>query len=299
MALPTEGTLRAARRWVDLLSRSSVEQGWALIRADARFLDLSPTQYAAALEWLLESGVVEVQRDGRASVVPGGSSDEIARALLAAALRTGNPLWLADSDDLVRTEDDLPQDATELATALSLTDGAVLETIRQVHGQIDLEARARVGSAGEAALVRHLEQRWPGSTRHVALESDGLGYDVACTVNDVTWHLEVKSTTRRGRLLVYLSRHEYEVGRRDDRWRLVVVGLDADLQLERIGVVAAATLESRAPRDVPLGAMWQSARYELGVGDVFGGVEFLANPSDASASASPPQTGGSPFAWLG
>ena len=94
---------------------------------------------------------------------------------------------------------------TSSATTLNVSDDAALLTVAMVHGKIDLEQRAEVGAAGELRLVELLEEQWPGSTRHVALEHDGLD-DVAFTGAGATWHLEVKSTTRRGRLVVHLSR---------------------------------------------------------------------------------------------
>ena len=61
----------------------------------------------------------------------------------------------------------------------------------------------------------------------VALKDDGLGYDVVGPLPTAMWHLEVKSTTRRGRLVIRISRLEYEIGAMDPLWRLVIVGLDS------------------------------------------------------------------------
>lgn len=76
----------------------------------------------------------------------------------------------------------------------------------------------RHGNSSTVAATR-LERRWPGSTRHVALTDDGLGYDLAFSCRGRTLHLEVKTTGRRGRLVLYLSRHEHEVALLDPDWR--------------------------------------------------------------------------------
>ena len=71
----------------------------------------------------------------------------------------------------------------------------------------------------------------------MALTDDGLGYDVAAMTETGTWHLEVKTSARRGRLLVYPSRQEFEISKLDPRWRLVLAGLDPGRQLAAVATV--------------------------------------------------------------
>jgi hypothetical protein len=208
------------------------------------------------------------------------SARELNEQLLAAALDAVRPSWLQDADLLVNTADDLPEDVAILATTLGVGDDATLLAIGRVHGKIDLEQRARVGSAGEARLVELLEERWPGSTRHVAIENDGLGYDIAFSLAETTWHLEVKTTTRRGRLVIHVSRNEHEVAMRDPEWQLIAVGLDEDEQMACVATLDYADLASRAPRDRDRRASWEAVRFSVGPEVLTEGFPFLPSDTD-------------------
>lgn len=291
-------------RWLQLLATSAFPQAVALIRSDTRYLDLSITQYASALDWLARVELVEAGSSGwqLSEIAFGLPSDQLSQLLFARSLDVGAPAWLPDADVLIRDAEDIPQDASALAASLGLTDEQALLTVRQVHGRIDLELRARIGAAGEQDLIRELEERWPRSTTHVAAEHDGFGYDIGFTLFDVNWHLEVKTTIRRGRLAVHLSRHEYEVGRSDPKWRLVIAGLD---EKERLSCVATARLDQlwpQSPQDVLGGARWQSARFELTQHGVCAGLSFLGEPEtdgDARSLLFRGSDGPQPsFAWM-
>ena len=80
-------------------------------------------------------------------------------------------------------------------------------------------------------------------------------------------------------MLVYLSRHEYEIGRLDPRWRLVVVGLDDERQVAAVATVEPAVLQARAPADQHADARWASTRYELTPRELDAGLGFLGPPS--------------------
>lgn len=178
-------------------------------------------------------------------------------------------------DLLVLDAAELPQDAASLAGALRLSEHVVFTAVRHVHGRVDLAERTRVGLAGERALVELLERRWPGSTTHVSQTDDGFGYDVLFRHENVHWHLEVKTTTRRGRLVIYLSRHEHDVSLHDPSWRLIVVGLDEQLQLQTIATALHSELLGRAPHDICAEAKWQSASHQLTSKDLQRGLSFL------------------------
>lgn len=301
---PPDTILLAAARWLRLLQRSSIEQASALIRADARFADLSVTQYAQALEWLAQLGLV---RDGSSGQRPAPgldllSSAELDTLLLATILEATRPPWLQDADVLVRTAADLPEDVAGLASTLNVSDDEALLTIDMVYGKIDLEQRAIVGAAGELRLIELLEELWPGSTHHVAVEHDGLGYDVTFSNMGATWHLEVKSTTRRGRLVLHLSRHEHEVALRDPAWRLIAVGLEEGDQLACVATVKYDDLAGRAPEDRHTGARWEGVRYGVAPELLTGGLSFVVDPpgsADARFLRSAEMTAGlTGFAWM-
>ena len=302
--LPAEGVLVAAERWLRLLSRSDFQQASALIRTDPTFTDLSPTQYATALDWLVEGHLVEDGPGGRhlTSVVQQLPNTERKALLFATSLEAVKPPWLQDADTLVRTSTDVPDDARMIAEAIGISDAQAFLGVRQVHGRIDLARRAEVGLAGELALVGLLEEAWPGCTGHVSQEHDGLGYDISLSIGQATWHVEVKSTTRRGRLLIYLSRQEYEIGMLDADWQLVVLGLDDGGHAACLASVDKDALRRRAPRDLSATARWQAARFELTPNDLRGGLALPVEPASASGAASLLFSGIAPdapaFAWM-
>jgi hypothetical protein len=301
--LPAEAVVRAASRWLVLLETSSLAEAGAILRANTDYSDLTYTQYSMGLEWLGEVGLVVRGENGYVVTAEAArlSPEERNQLLFMKAVEVSDRPWLPDADLLIRNVEDLPEDAAQLGALLGLSEDSTLVGIRQVHGHIDLELRAVIGGAGERALVAALEHQWPGSTVHVSLENDGYGYDVAFQQpGGRSWHLEVKSTTRQGRLVLHVSRQEYEVSRLDPAWRLLVVGLDGDHELECLATGTAEALFARAPRDTPAGAKWQSARYELGPGDLRPGLDFL---DAAPASVDPVLVSGtrkapSSFAWM-
>lgn len=297
--LPADGILRAAQRWLGLLARSTFTQAAALIRSDPAYADHSQTQYANALDWLLSVGLLVQTPTGPASGAAAQHLDSrhVGRLVFATALEQAAPSWLPDSDTLIPDAAELPADAAGLALTLGLTDSEALLAVRQVHGKIDLAERARVGAAGELALVKYLELRWPGSTRHVSLADDGLGYDIEFTCQGTTWHLEVKSTTRRGRLTIHLSRHEHEVANLDPDWRLVVIGLDDQDNAAAVATANTTALLARAPRDLYPSARWDSVRHQLSSGDLRSGLPF----PELSTSETPfdqDSQHGRFFAWM-
>lgn len=272
--LPAEGILKAAQRWLVLLQTSSAAQAWALIQADSRYTDLTSTQYADGLDWLKNAGLA-VRGDAGwhlPSPLMKVTETDLCAALFKSSLEVHDPAWLLDADLLVTDARDLPQDAAALADALKISDRQVLVAIRQLQGHVDVEARARVGAAGELALIKYLEALWPGSTRHVAAESDRYGYDLELSLGE-SWHLEIKTTTRRTRLDVYLSRHEYEVGLVDSKWHLVVVGLAED-RVAALATVKRATRLTGAPTD-SAAAVWEVARFRLAASDLLPGLAFI------------------------
>jgi hypothetical protein len=209
------------------------------------------------------------------SVLSPAEADEL---LLAATLEAAEPAWLPDADLLVQQPADLPQDVMTMARALGISDDAALLSIGMAHGKVELENRQRVGSAGELELIALLEAEWPGSTSHIAAEHDGFGYDVAFRNAGETWHLEVKSTTRRGRLVLHLSRHEHEVAIRDAAWRLVAVGLEEGDQLACVATIKYKELAARAPEDRHAGARWETVRYGVAPELLAGGLSFIVDP---------------------
>lgn len=291
--LPPDRVLAGSLRWLDLLHRNTLRQTWTIFDHDPRYGDLTRTQYHSALDWLASAGLV-ARTDGAAQLtdsVRNLTSVEAAVAVLARALELDPPAWLADADALVADPRDLPQDVGRLAEALNLHGAGALEAIRRAQRKVDLEARARIGAAGETGLIQLLETHWPDSTTHVAADDDTAGYDIAFVLDCMTWHIEVKATNRRGRLVIYLSRHEYETSLSDPAWRLVVVGLDEQGQLAALATVRCDLLHDRSPTDTHGATKWSSARYELEHDELEAGLSLGTLDSLTVESATT-------FAWM-
>ncbi|MFG2426336.1 protein NO VEIN domain-containing protein [Streptomyces sp. NPDC048590] len=126
------------------------------------------------------------------------------------------------------------------------------------------EARRAVGRAGEQALIRLLRECGVSQVRHVSAESDAYGYDIAAS-GDLAEkaHVEVKSTTDPTRLVIHLSRHEYEVMTADAQWCLAAVLVGRDGEALSVATVDRGWLCSAAPVDQVQRGRWESVRLEV------------------------------------
>jgi len=99
---------------------------------------------------------------------------------------------------------------------------------------------------------------------HASLVSDRLGYDVRTpTLGDGVLRLEVKTdASARGGIRCYLSRNEWETGKRDGMWRLVLCRRVTSGDVAVFGWTDAQTLRSHLPEDTTCGR-WQTAELSL------------------------------------
>ncbi|MGU3585320.1 protein NO VEIN domain-containing protein [Rhodococcus sp. C26F] len=231
------------------------------------FSDIAPMQYDQGYEWLREVGLL-----GK-----GDPASPAAHRIFDAAVLHGQPFWLRDADDLIGSPDDLPEDATQAARTLNIDAEEAFSRISSIWRKVDTEERARIGSAGEAALLELLRSTTSARIEHVAAWSDAHGYDISATAPEYELHLEVKSTNRRGRTQFFLSRNEYEVMRRDPRWRLVSVRLDEELKIINIGVVSNSFIKATAPLDHNPLARWDSVRLIVPDVQIEEGLQELAS----------------------
>ncbi|WP_082661302.1 MULTISPECIES: protein NO VEIN domain-containing protein [unclassified Rhodococcus (in: high G+C Gram-positive bacteria)] len=266
MSIPPDPVLLAALRWLEMLSHSEMPRVRALLTSSARYGDITPTQYSVAYEWL--SGIGAVDMAGRPIFRKPWRASLFQAAILAS-------LWFADADVLVKDAVELPEDAVRAADALGLDYGSAFAHIQAAWGKVDTEHRAQIGLAGEVALVELLRARTGAIVEHVALESDGFGYDISVRSDVVNMDLEVKSTTRKGRLVLYLSRNEFETCNRDPDWNLVVLRLDAELSLVSVATVNQDWIRATLPSDRHRYGRWESARLDVPVGALTPGIPAL------------------------
>jgi hypothetical protein len=263
---PPEPVLRAAVRWLERLPASGPARIRALFTAHSDFSDITPTQYDAAYEWLGRTGLL----GGARSSIPAR------RRVFDAAIAHSGALWLPDADLLVRGPDELPDDALRTAEALGLGEGEAYAQIAAVWGKVDAGERARIGAAGELALIGLLTASVDARIEHVAAWADGYGYDIAVHAPQHRSHLEVKTTLRRSRLTVYLSRNEYETMLRDPHWELVAVRLSPDLQPLAVATVPKEWIAAQAPADQRPCGRWESCRLDVPPGVPVPGIPRIA-----------------------
>ncbi|MFJ4911953.1 protein NO VEIN domain-containing protein [Streptomyces sp. NPDC088726] len=253
-------------RWLERLPGSSATRCRALFTNHSDFSDLTPTQYEAAYSWLEENGLLG-KLHGRAAVN--------ARIFRTALASSGAP-WLPDADVLVRSPEELPEDALRAAEALGITESDAYEQVSAVWGKVDTEARALIGNAGELALVGLIAEATEARVEHVAAYSDGFGYDIAVHTRRHALHIEAKSTMRRGRVTFYLSRHEHETMRRDPAWQLVVVQLTEDLGIAAIASVPSDWISAQVPQDRGSFGRWEACRIDVSPEALVPGIPRLA-----------------------
>ncbi|WP_159072322.1 DUF3883 domain-containing protein [Streptomyces sp. CMB-StM0423] len=190
-------------------------------------------------------------------------------------------------DVLVTTPEELPGDALSAARAVGLSAEEAFACVRAAWGKIDTAQRERIGGAGERALVHLLCEGLPEAAEvlHVAAEADCFGYDIAVRAVGLCAHIEVKSTTRRGRLPVYLSRNEYETMRNDASWQLVAVRLTEGLKAAAVATVPAVWIATQAPADRGAAARWESCRFDVPRDVLVPGISGLREIVDEAASA--------------
>ncbi|MEU6488476.1 DUF3883 domain-containing protein [Streptomyces sp. NPDC046887] len=264
--MPPDPVLRAAVRWLERLPTSGAARLCALFATHHDFSDITPTQYDAAYAWLQSTGLLN---EGRSSVA-------VPRRVFDAAIAHSGAPWLPDADMLVRSPDELPDDVLRAASSLGLDEAEAFSHLRAVWGRVDARERERIGAAGEQALVGLLAASTDARVEHVAAWSDGFGYDIAVCSSRYPSRLEVKTTTRRRRLTVYLSRNEYETMRHDPCWELVALRLTADLQPEAVCTVLREWVASQVPADRARQGRWEACRLDVPPDAIVPGIPRLS-----------------------
>ena len=197
--LPPNAILRAALRWCEQLQHSNMERARSVFSVTPGYDDLTMTQYSSGLDWLREIGLVD-NNGGWLPLGETGTSGSLAEVLLSAAIENARLPWMRDADLLVDSVDDLPADLIRITRELELSLENGLQVVRSVWGKVDTEYREEFGRDGEVALVRLLRSSTGVDVDYIAGIADGFGYDIVVRATSFRLNLEVKSTSRRGRL---------------------------------------------------------------------------------------------------
>ena len=158
------------------------------------------------------------------------------------------------------------------------------ELLRALARRFDDAQRHLVGAIGEEVVVAALRAElnslgYPElsrAVRHLSLESDQLGYDVAAPrIAGADRLIEVKATTTLagGNASIYLSRNEAEVGLRYRDWALVVCLVTDQVRRDAqiVGWQTASALAPGFPVDCP-GGRWESVNLVVSVADMVPGL---------------------------
>lgn len=136
--------------------------------------------------------------------------------------------------------------------------------------KFDMKHLSEIGRIGEDFIISLLQESIPqeahGLIKHVSTIDDTLGFDIVApsTVNiDKGSLLEVKTSVRDSSSFdFYLSRNEFEVGRKRPDWSLIAVTI-RNGKPELLGHLFAHQIESRVPRDIDQNVKWQSSHFKL------------------------------------
>ncbi len=204
--------------------------------------------------------------------------------LLGLLLEASPPLWMrAATADGTRLASELVPEEAEIAIGTVIEDPARREAFLLARARtVDARERIELGAIGEKAVVQACQEqlRTLGSkekaaqVRRVSTISDELGYDViAPRLDGTTRRLEVKASRATGtEVTVFLTRNEFETGRADPDWRLVVVHADRSGESTVLGHTGGAALELLVPADRFDGGRWQVVRLRLLVGALEAGL---------------------------
>jgi len=253
MPVPPDPIIRASLLWLNLLRSSGKDRVGTLLRSHPDFARFTPTQYEAAYEWLAANGLIQ-----RAQ---GLALEQIPALVFEAAI--GHALWIADADALISDSNELPADAVRAAITTGIKFPRALAVVREVSFKVNTENRERIGLVGELGFVDILRESLNAVVDHVAIISDGYGYDIVVEGNGVTVNIELKSTTRSARTRIFISRNEFEVGREDRHWVLVVARLDAGENVVGVSTIDRTWLCENVPVDKSGVGRWQSASLDV------------------------------------
>jgi hypothetical protein len=142
---------------------------------------------------------------------------------------------------------------------------------KTIAKKFNAEELKRIGDCGEKFVFNLLKQTHTeelhGQLKHVSLRDDTVGYDIeGLSIHDAerTTHLEVKTTVKPvvKTFEFYLSRHEFEVGKRKRNWCIVAVAIKNG-EAVLIGHLYCYQFESRIPSDLDDDVSWQSYKLRI------------------------------------
>ncbi len=234
-------------------------------------LTLTHHQVAAAIQ---VARLIDDRGNGRGDARSSYLTTATDQAFSPSSLRAGEGLLLAAN--LLRLEDG------RLVPTVGLRSLAAIEEVERAAATLSrlIDERARdvdrtaIGSAGEEHVLAEVRGELEALDRpdlaamceRVSLVSDYFGFDITAPLLGAgERRLEVKTQTVVGpvsTIRFYLSRNEYDVGRRNPaEWALVACTRSAADVIETVGWCRAATLNGYLPQDQ--GGRWTEAQVQI------------------------------------
>ena len=277
-SLPSPFLLRSAARVLSIVGRGS--------HSDANLLAsylvtpsggiLSSSGLVVAQQWLVDQGWLTrkgatLRASPRSQALPSHDESEVARDLVRATILDSTPVWLSASTARGEVRQEfLPEDAERLFAEM-FDDEERDAILLAAAAKYDEAALRALGESGEEAVLAACRSFLEGQgrpdlareARRVSLISDAMGWDISTpNLTGQVCRLEVKCY--RGRdPTIYLTRHEFNVGRRQSRWYLVLCRSMGDSAPVVVGWTTVAPLVPRIPTDVTRSAKWQVARVRI------------------------------------
>lgn len=183
---------------------------------------------------------------------------------------------------IAKTNDDRVESSARLQVLGALSDRDALALLRRILSRRSRDAKNfETGLLGELEVVRYCAEELNDvgradlarSVQQVSLLDDSLGYDVlAPMISGEPRHLEVKTSQapELDTFEFFLSRNEFDTGRRDDTWALVACRRFDGGKVKIIGWCRAQSLYPYLPEDG--GGRWTEAKLQLPTSVLFDNI---------------------------
>lgn len=189
---------------------------------------------------------------------------------------------LVNTSLLEHTDEDRLRPSGRLRVLASLGDDDAIALLRRLVARKSRdELAADTGLLGELEVVRRSRENLRAlgrpdiseSVQQVSILDDSLGYDVlAPMIGPGARHIEVKTTRQNASetFEFFLSRNEFDTGRRDPEWALVACRRIEDRDIAILGWCRAQSLYPYVPED--RSSRWTEAQLQIPVSVLFDGI---------------------------
>ena len=288
-SLPSLYALRSAARVLRVMGRE--QQVVSAVRESYRTTPsggiLSPDGLLRAEKWLVRVGLLKrdhstIAATPRSLAMP-NDEIEIVRELVRISIMEMTPAWVNTvvSPDGIRAELLPIQVESVLDYLFEPSERDAI--LRSAAAKYDESILREIGDAGERAVVMAFQSyfkeigrlKLAKRVRQVSLISDALGYDVS-TPNLIGQECHVEVKCFRGRHpKFFLTRNEFEVGIRLERWYLVICQFGRNSSTKSIGWTTAEKIGHIMPVDATRAAKWRVVEIRMPESELSPGLPIV------------------------